>query len=41
MKKFLSLIVAFFMMLTLIGCGNSYDFQSRFDLVFKDVDTNA
>ncbi len=41
MKKLLSLLVAFFMIVALVGCGNSYDFQSRFDLVFKDVDTAA
>jgi len=41
MKKLLSLLVAFFMIVALVGCGNSFDFQSRFDLVFKDVDTAA
>ena len=41
MKKLLSLIVALCMMLTLVGCGSNYDFQSRFDLVFKDVDASA
>ncbi|MBQ4060875.1 MAG: hypothetical protein IJD46_02490, partial [Bacilli bacterium] len=41
MKKILAFIVSLLLVFTLVGCGNDYDFKSRFDLVFADVNVAA